>query len=66
MLADKIRSSVVRLRALAAQLSEEHRDIARRVADVLAGCEEIAAGLEGAPELEAPAITQPAATMRLQ
>jgi hypothetical protein len=62
MLADKIKSSVAKLRMLAAQLPEEQRDIARRVADVLAGCEEIAAGLEAQPL----PITQPVEAARLQ
>lgn len=62
MLAEKIRSSVARLHALAVQLPEEHRDIARRIADVLVGCEEIAAGLE-AQHLP---ITQPVEAPRLQ
>lgn len=62
MLARKITSAVVRLRELAAQLPEQHRQVAARVAAVLDECEEIAAHLEAA---HLP-ITEPAPSNHLQ
>lgn len=62
MLAEKIRSSVARLRELAVKLPEEQQNVAQRVAAVLDACEEIAAHLEAA---HLP-ITEPAQHARLQ